>query len=116
MLVVRRAVVAKDQADVGTSTARRWMIASGVITAEAIFEEDPATTCTALVIELLGSISGVKYFVLASHTFTTLEKTNNCAMFHVVDKPIMFIKTNISTLTKTGDGDVKVTINLLSYD
>jgi hypothetical protein len=116
MDAVRQAVSTFQQIAEGESRSRKWMVTSGTVTIEAYFEEDAGTTCTDLIIELEGSLTGLNYFTLAAHKFTKLERTNKCAMFHVIDKPIMWLKTNIVTLTKTGAGDVKVTINLLSYD
>lgn len=116
MDAVRRAVSTSEQVATGVSTSRKWMVTSGTITVEASFTVDAGTVCTGLTIDLEGSITGVNFFVLASHTFTSLEKSNQCAMFHVVDKPIVWVRTNITTLTKVGAGDVKVTIDLLSYD
>ena len=116
MKVVRRAVVTSQQTAIGVSVARRWMLASGVITVEAAFTTDVGVICTGLVIAVEGSITGVNYFAIASRTFTAAERTAKCSMFHIVDKPVVWIRTNITTLTQTGVGDVKVTVNLLSYD
>jgi hypothetical protein len=118
MDAVRRAVATSNQLASGVSNQRRWAVTSGTITVEVGFAEDAGTTCTALVIDLEGSITGDvnRFFTLASHSFTSAERTAKCAMFHVVDKPIVWVRTNITTLTKVGGGDVKVTIDLLSYD
>lgn len=116
MDAVRRAVATSAQVATGTSASRKWMVTSGTITIEVNFVEDAGVTCTALVINLEGSITGTSFFILASHTLTAAERTAKCSMFHVVDKPIVYVRTNITTLTQTGEGDVKVTIDLLSYD
>jgi hypothetical protein len=116
MDAVRRAVATSAQITTGVSTQRKWAVTSGTITIEVNFEEDAGVVCTGLVIDVEGSITGNSFFTLASHTSTSAERTAHCAMFHVVDKPIVWIRTNITTLTQTGIGDVKVTIDLLSYD
>jgi len=116
MDAVRRAVATSGQVAIGASASRKWMVTSGVITVEVSFTTDDGVTCTALVIDLEGSVTGNYFFTLASHTLTALERTAKCAMFHVIDKPIVYVRTNITTLTQTGEGDVKVTIDLLSYD
>lgn len=116
MDATRRAVSTSEQTTVGASFARRWAVTSGTITIEVKFEEDIGVTCNALVVAVEGSITGNNYFALASHTFTAAERAAKCSMFHVVDKPVVFIRTNITTLSSTGVGDVRVTIDLLSYD
>jgi len=116
MDAVRRAVTTSGQVAIGASASRKWMVTNGTITVEVSFVTDAGVTCTALVIDLEGTITGNYFFTLASHTFTAAERTNKCCMFHVVDKPIVSVRTNITTLTQTGVGDVAVTIDLLSYD
>ena len=116
MDAVRRAVATSAQVAIGTSASRKWAVSNGTITVEVSFTVDAGVACTALVIDLEGSITGNYFFILASHTLTATERTNKCCMFHVVDKPIVCVRTNISTLTQTGVGNVAVTIDLLSYD
>jgi hypothetical protein len=116
MDATRRAVSTSEQTTVGPSATRRWAVTSGTITIEVSFAVDAGVVCTALVVAVEGSITGDNYFALASHTLTAAERTAQCSMFHVVDKPIVSIRTNITTLTSTGVGDVRVTVNLLSYD
>jgi hypothetical protein len=116
MDAVRRAVVTSQQIAIGASAARKWAVTSGTMTIEVSFVCDVDVTCTALVVDIEGSITGNYFFALASHTLTTNERANTACMFHIVDKPIVWVRSNISTLTKTGVGDVKVTIDLLSYD
>jgi hypothetical protein len=110
----RRVKMIEGQTATGLSPAHRLVVPSGTMTLEASFTEGTATSCTALTIELLGSVTGTNYFALASHTFTSAERSAKCAMFHVVDKPVIFIQTNITALTKTGGSDVAVTISILS--
>lgn len=90
------------------------MTPSGMMTIEASFAEGTATTCTALTIDLEGSVTRNNFFALASHTFTSAERTAKCAMFHLADKPVEYVRANITNLTKTGANDVAVTISLLS--
>jgi hypothetical protein len=116
MDAVRRAVVTSQQIITGISAARKWAVTSGTMTIEVSFVCDAGVTCTALVIDIEGSITGNYFFTLASHTLTATERANTACMFHIVDKPIVWVRSNIATLTKTGVGDVKVTIDLLSYD
>ena len=116
MDAVRRAVSTSQQTAIGVSASRKWAVTSGVITVEVNFECDAGVVCTALAVDVEGSITGVKFFTLASHTFTSSERAVKAAMFHVVDKPIVSVRTNITVLTQTGVGDVKVTVDLLSYD
>lgn len=116
MDAVRRAVSTSAQITTGFSFSRKWMVTNGTTTIEVSFVTDVGVVCTALTVDLEGSITGNYFFTLASHTLTSTERTNKCCMFHVVDKPIVWVRTNITTLTQTGVGDVKVTIDLLSYD
>ena len=116
MKVIRRAVVADQQTITGPSPSRRWMLASGIITAEVSFDTDLGVSCTGLVVDVQGSITNNHFFTLATHTFSSTERANKSAMFHIVDKPVVWVRTNIAAITQIGVGDVKVTINLLSYD
>lgn len=89
---------------------------SGTITVEVFFSTAAGVTCTALTVALDGSITGINYFALASHVLTATELTAKCCMFHVVDKPVKLLKSNITTLTQTGVGDVAITVAVLSTD
>lgn len=111
---LRKAKICDGKTATGTTVAHQLFIPSGNITVEASFTEGVATTCTALTIDLEGSVTGVNYFPLASHTFTSAEKTAKCAMFHLADKPVEYVRANITTLTKTGVNDVAVSASILS--
>ena len=111
---LRRAKLCDGQTATGVSVRHELVTPSGNFTIEASFTEGTATTCTALVIDIDGSVTGNNYFALASHTFTAAERTAKCAMFHVADKPVEYMRTNITTLTKTGTNDVAVSISILS--
>jgi hypothetical protein len=113
---IRQAYLVKSQTATGVSSAKRWDMPSGTVTVEAYFTTAAGVACTALTIALEGSVTNLNYFALASHTLTATELTAKCCMFHVVDKPIKLIRSNITTLTKTGVGDVSVTIAILSTD
>lgn len=111
---LRRAKIADGQTITGASVAHQLVTPSGTMTIEASFTEGAGTTCTGLVIDIEGSVTGNNYFALASHTFTSAERTAKCAMFHIVDKQIEYVRSNITTLTKTGVNNVSVSISLLS--
>ncbi len=114
---LRQAHLTSGQTAVGKSNPKQWASASsGTMTIEVFFSVAAGVVCTALVIDLEGSITGLNYFALASHTLTATELTAKCCMFHVVDKPIKWIESNITTLTQTGVGDVSVTVAALSTD
>ena len=63
---------------------------------------------TALVVDLEGSIDGVVFYQLASHTLSAGELSANKAMFHVVNKRVRYVRGNITTLTETGTTSVTV--------
>ena len=111
---LRKAKICDAKTTTGAAVAHQLVTPSGLITIEASFTEGVATTCTALVIDLEGSVTGVNYFALASHTFSSAERTAKCAMFHLADKPVEYVRTNITTLTKTGANDVAVSVSILS--
>lgn len=54
---------------------------------------------TAVTVALEGSLDGVLWFTLASHTFSAAELTATGAMFHVVQKPVTKVRANVTTLT-----------------
>jgi hypothetical protein len=53
------------------------------------------------VIDLEGSLDSVTWFQLARHTFTASEASDDAAMFHIVNKPVNFIRGNIITYNGT---------------
>jgi hypothetical protein len=111
---LRRALVCDGKTSTGLSVAHQLVTPSGMLTAEASYTEGTATTCTALTVEIEGSVTGVNYFAISSHTFTSAERSAKCAMFHIADKPVEYIRINITTLTKTGVNDVAVSVSILS--
>jgi len=54
---------------------------------------------TAVTIDLEGSLDDTTYVSLASYIFTASDLTATAAMFHVVDKPVRFVRLNLKTLT-----------------
>jgi len=54
---------------------------------------------TAVTIDLEGSLDGTTFVSLASYIFTADDLTAAAAMFHVVDKPVRFVRLNLKTLT-----------------
>lgn len=63
---------------------------------------------TAVTVDLEGSIDDTTWFQLARHAFTAGEITAEAAMFHVIDKPVRYIRANLITLT--GGTDPTVTV------
>lgn len=111
---IRRNVLVVSQVVVGVSTARKWNSDTGNMTVEVLFTVVDCV-CDALVIDIEGSVMGELFFPLASHTLSSYERSGGGAMFHIVDKPVMFIRSNITKLEKTGGGDVTVSITVLSH-
>ena len=60
-------------------------------------------TVTALVIDLDGSIDNDLYENLAQHTFSAGEISSETAMYHVNDKYVSSVRSQISTLTDSGN-------------
>jgi hypothetical protein len=113
---IRQAVLVSGQSAVGVSSAKNWTSASsGILTVEVYFIA-VGGVCTELTVALEGSIMAVNYFALASHTLTVVELAAGCCMFHIVDKPIKLIRSNITALTVSGGGSVAVTVAALSID
>lgn len=57
---------------------------------------------TALTVDIEGSIDGANYETLASHVADADQITAKHGMFHVVNKPVEWVRANITTLTKSG--------------
>ncbi len=66
---------------------------------------DADTSITVLVVDLEGTIDGTNWYVLASHTLSAAELTALAAMFHVADKPVKKVRTNIKTITGATSAD-----------
>lgn len=54
---------------------------------------------TAVTVDLEGSLDGSSWASLASHVLSAGELTAALALFHVVDKPVRFVRANLLTLT-----------------
>ena len=54
---------------------------------------------TAVTVDLEGSLDGTNWVQLATHPFTAGELTATQAMFHVIDKPVRFVRVNLTALT-----------------
>lgn len=63
---------------------------------------------SAVTVDLEGSLDDATWFTLASHAFSAGEITAEQAMFHVVDKPVRYVRANLTTLT--GGTDPTVTV------
>jgi hypothetical protein len=113
---IRQFYLVRDQTAPGASTIKRWDMPSNTYTIECFFETDPGVAVTALTIALQGSVTNLNYATLASHSFTATDLLAKFSIFHVVDKPIKTIRSNVTTLTSTGVGDVRVTVVILSTD
>lgn len=76
-------------------------------TIQAVFSNSGGSV-TALALNIEGSLDGIDFFVLASYTFSSDDLTAEGAMFHVVNKPVRYVRANITTLTETGTTAVTV--------
>jgi len=54
---------------------------------------------TAVTVDLEGSLDGNTWASLASHIMTAAELTAAAALFHVIDKPVRRVRTNLTVLT-----------------
>lgn len=54
---------------------------------------------TAVTLDLEGSLDDSTWISLASHIMTAAELIATAAMFHVVDKPVRYVRLNLTTLT-----------------
>lgn len=54
---------------------------------------------TAVTLDLEGSSDDTNWFQLANHPFSAAEITATSAMFHVANKPVRYVRVNLTTLT-----------------
>ena len=54
---------------------------------------------TAVTVDLEGSLDGSTWAQLARHAFSAGEISAEAAMFHVIDKPVRYVRANLITLT-----------------
>jgi len=67
-------------------------------------------SCTALVVDLEGSIDGANWAQIDTHTFSGPELAAKVALSFASGKLVLFVRANIITLTDTG-----VTTVIVSY-
>jgi hypothetical protein len=69
---------------------------------------DANASITVLTVALEGSIDGATWFIIEGSQFTLTagELTAKQAMFHVLSRPVNFIRGKVVTLTGRGTGDV----------
>ena len=63
---------------------------------------------TAVTVDLEGSLDDTTWVQLARHAFSAGEISAEAAMFHVIDKPVKYVRANLITLT--GGTDPTVTV------
>ena len=54
---------------------------------------------SAVTVTLEGSIDGTTFITIGTHAFTAGELTATKAMFFDIDKPLLFVKANLTVLT-----------------
>lgn len=59
-------------------------------------------TPSAVTVDLEGAIREGVYYTLQSYSFSAGDLTAKRAMFHVVNKPVNFVRLNLVTLTGVG--------------
>lgn len=67
------------------------------------------TVATAVTLDLEGSLDDTTWVQLARHAFSAGDISAEAAMFHVVDKPVKYVRANLITLT----GGVSPTVTVL---
>ncbi len=58
-----------------------------------------SVVATAVTVALEGSIDNATWVVLASHEFTAAEISAEQAMFHIIGKPVRWVRANLTVLT-----------------
>jgi hypothetical protein len=58
-------------------------------------------TATALTVDLEGSLDDATWFQIGQKAFSAGELSAKAALLHVVDKPIAYIRANVTALTGT---------------
>lgn len=62
------------------------------------FEDEALTSGT---LDIYGSVDGVNWTAIASHAFSAAEITNNGGLFHIINKPVLFIRADLSAYAGT---------------
>jgi hypothetical protein len=73
------------------------------------FTHEGGGSCTALVVDIEGSIDGTNWCVLDTHTFSAGDLTAQCAYVFTTGKVVNFMRADITTLTNSG-GTTTVTV------
>lgn len=109
--IVLLSAVAATGAGSSYDIARVNPFAAGRGSALSTFTVQITTTgaATAVTVDLEGSIDGSVWHSLASHVMTPGELTAKQAMFHVVNKPVVYIRGNMTTFTQAASETVTVT-------
>lgn len=53
----------------------------------------------AVTVTIEGSLDGTNWGELASHTFTAGDISNSCALFHIMNRPVVFLRSIVDTLS-----------------
>ena len=61
-----------------------------------------------VVVDLLGSVDGINFSCIASHTMNNTETGTGIALFHVVNKPVTIVKARLAEL----DGGVSPQVSV----
>jgi len=71
---------------------------------------------TAVTVALEGSLDGTTYAALASHALVAAEISAEAAIFHVIDKPVRYVRANLTTLTGGTDPTITVKYEPVTLD
>jgi len=75
------------------------------LVADSTYVVDVTGSPTSVILDIEGSLDGVNFFQLAQHTMVS-----NLEMFHIVGKPVLFHRVNLTTLV----GGTSPTVSVLS--
>ena len=65
---------------------------------------------TAVTMDLEGSIDGTNFGQLAQHVLVAGELTAKLAIFHVINKPVYFVRANMTTFTQAASETITVKV------
>jgi len=88
--------------DRGTTGASGSLYVRGVESHTVQCEWSGGTSISAMVVDLEGSLDNSNWFDLATHTVTSGEISNESLMFHVVNKPVDYVRVVVDSFTTTG--------------
>ena len=66
---------------------------------------------TAAVIDIEGSLDGVNFTALDSHTASVGELAAFSGLYFIADKPVKYIRANVTTLTFTTAGTIIISLH-----